>query len=201
MIAYIKGILQHTSPSSVIVETCGIGYRVFIPLSTFSKLPGLKESVLLHTSYVIREQSQTLFGFFVESECLLFEQLLNVSGVGPKLALSLIGHLTPQQLGQAFASHDLAQLCKVPGVGKKTAERLVIEMRDKMESYLSIDPSQHAVHLPGDLQSRYAHDAVSALVNLGYNQISAQKAIRRTLSDIPDVIDLSALITHALKHV
>lgn len=201
MIAYIKGLLQHISPSSVIVETGGIGYRIFIPLCTFSKLPSLGEAIFLHTSYIIREQSQALYGFLSENECQLFEQLMNVSGVGPKLAMSLIGHLTPQQLSQAFAGHDLALLCKVPGVGKKTAERLVIEMRDKIESLVPADPSRHAIHTPGDHRSRHANDAISALINLGYNQAAAQKAIRKSLTDIPDAIDLSELITYALKHV
>ena len=201
MIAYIKGVLQHLSPVSIVVETGGIGYRLFIPLCVFSKLPPKGENVFLHTSYVIREQSQTLYGFLNESECMLFERLMGVSGVGPKLALSLIGHLPPQELSRAVAEHDLTTLCKVPGVGKKTAERLVIEMRDKLEEFVQIDPSRLTIHALADHRSQQMSDAVSALINLGYNQSIAQKAIRKVMTEIPEAIDLSNMITLALKHV
>jgi holliday junction DNA helicase RuvA len=201
MIAYIKGLLQHFSPISVVIETGGIGYRVFIPISVFSKLPNPGEMIMLHTSYVIREQSQTLYGFLNEQDCLLFDQLLNVSGVGPKLALSLIGHLSIQELSRAVGEHDLVTLCKVPGVGKKTAERLVIEMRDKMEALTPIDPSRLAIPLHSDFRSQQVSDVINALINLGYNQAIAQKAIRKTLTEVPETIDLSVLITHALKNI
>lgn len=201
MIAYIKGLLQCITPISVIVESSGIGYRIFIPLSVFSRLPAQGNSIFLYTSHVIREQSQTLYGFLNESECVFFEQLLNVSGVGPKLALSLIGHLSIHELGQAIADHNVNILCKVPGIGKKTAERLMVEMKDKIDSLISLNPSHLAVHTQADHRSQHMNDAISALISLGYNQATAQKAIKKTLTEIPESIDLSSLITSALKHV
>src|SRR5437868_894036 len=128
MYAFIKGLLVQSSPMSVIVETNGIGYRVFIPANVFGKLPQINHQVILHLSYVVRELSQTLYGFHSESERDLFEELMGVTGIGPKMALNVIGHLSLQDLQRAVSSHDIVSLSKVPGIGKKTAERLIIEM-------------------------------------------------------------------------
>lgn len=199
MFAFIKGELVSSSLVTVIVETNGIGYKIWIPTSTFSRLPQLGSAVFLHVSYVVRELSHTLYGFLHASERDLFEVLLNVTGIGPKLALSLIGHLSLQELSQAISSHNLAAICKVPGVGKKTAERLIIELRDKLPT-ASLGPTEHAISVP-DTKSQKISDAMNALINLGYNQMTAQKAIQKTLQEIPGELDLGLLITCSLKHV
>lgn len=201
MYAYIKGQLQHADAQYAVLETNGVGYKVFIPGNLFSKLPHMGETIILYTSFVVRELSQTLYGFLTVNERDLFEVLLNITGIGPKTALSIIGHLSLQDLQGAILSGDIYTISKVPGIGKKTAERLIVEMRDKAASLLTPDPSNLAVHSICDPQSRQVRDALSALTNLGYNQTVAQKAIKKTLSDLPDGIDLATLITTALKHV
>lgn len=201
MIAYIRGLLVQSTPLYVVIETGGMGYKIFTPASLYSKLPQLQEMVILHTSFVIRELSQTLYGFLSLQERDLFEALMGVTGIGPKSALSIIGHLPAQDLHHAISNHDIARISKVPGIGKKTAERLIIEMRDKISSIVSIDPSEYALHTTSDPQAQKISDAMSALIHLGYNQITAQKAIKKTLKEIPESVDLSELITYALKNL
>lgn len=199
MFAFIKGELVSSSPVTVIVETNGIGYKIWIPTSTFSQLPQLGNAVFFHVSYVVRELSHTLYGFLQASERDLFEVLLTVTGIGPKLALSVIGHLSPQELCQAIGNHNIAVICKVPGIGKKTAERLIIELRDKLPAAFS-GPSEHAIPVP-DPKSQKITDAMNALINLGYNQMTAQKAIQKTLQESAEELDLALLITSSLKYV
>lgn len=201
MIAYIKGTLVQSTPLFVVIEAAGIGYKIFIPTSLLSRLPQLHEQTILHTSFIIRELSHTLYGFLVTQDRDLFEALMSVTGIGPKLALSIIGHLTGHELYLAITNHDIPTISKVPGIGKKTAERLIIEMRDKISNIVTMDPSEFAVHSQSDLQAQKISDAMGALINLGYNQMTAQKAIKKTLKDLPDPIDLSELITAALKNL
>ena len=201
MYAYIKGQLQHADAQYAVLESYGIGYKVFIPANLFSKLPHMGETIILYTSFVVRELAHTLYGFLTINERDLFEELLNVTGIGPKTALSLIGHLSLPDLQKAILSGDLYTISKVPGIGKKTAERLIMEMRDKAPALLTPDPSNLSIHSICDPQSRQITDAISALTNLGYNASIAQKAIKKTLSDLPEGIDLATLITTALKHV
>lgn len=201
MIAYIKGNLSFANPLFVVIETGGIGYKIFIPASLFSKLPQLQEEIVLHTSFVIREMSQTLYGFLTEQERDLFEALMNVTGIGPKLALSIIGHLPGAELHHAISNHDIPTISKVPGIGKKMAERLIIEMRDKISTIINLNPSDFAVHATFDPRAQRVNDAMSALINLGYTQVTAQKAIKKTLKDLPETADLSELITSALQNL
>lgn len=201
MIAYIKGLLVQSTPQFVIMETGGLGYKIFIPASLFSKLPQLQEETLLHTSFVIRELSQTLYGFLTVQERDLFEALMSVTGIGPKLALSIIGHLPGYELHQAITNNNINTLIKVPGIGKKMAERLIIELRDKISALVTIDPSEFALHAQSDPHMQKISDAMGALIHLGYNQITAQKAIKKTLKEMPESIELSALITGALKNL
>ncbi len=119
MFAFIKGELVYASPLNVIVETNGIGYKIFVPASVFSKLPQLGNAVFLHVSYVVRELSHTLYGFLSVQERDLFEMLMGVTGIGPKLALSLIGHMILHDLKKAITNGEIVVICKVPGIGKK----------------------------------------------------------------------------------
>ncbi len=132
MIAYIRGKLQQLTAFSVTIETQGIGYEVYIPASLFSKLPQIGSDILLHTVFIIRENSQTLYGFADIREKELFESLNSVRGVGPKLALSIIGHMPQGELSEALQQEDVRAISKIPGIGKKTAERLIVELRDKL---------------------------------------------------------------------
>lgn len=200
MFAYIKGLLAFSSSSSVVIEASGVGYKIFIPANALSSLPQIDHPCLLHTSFVVREQAQTLYGFINQHERDFFEALMGVTGVGPKVALALIGHMPLYELQQAIIQEDILTLCKVPGIGKKGAERLIIEMRDKISLH-SLPVSAIANHSSFDPRSKTVHDAMSALVNLGYNQVVAQNAIKKSLKDTPEMIDVSALIACALRHV
>lgn len=133
MFAYIKGTLVQSTATSVVIETHGIGYKLFIPVSAFSQLPQIGSPLTLQTSFIVRELAQTLYGFFTLHERDFFEALLGVTGIGPKIALALIGHMSTHELQRAISNEDTAALCRVPGIGKKGAERLIIEMRDKVE--------------------------------------------------------------------
>lgn len=200
MFAYLKGTLVTTHPTYVVVDVQGIGYFLFIPCRLIGELPALGQLVHFYTSFVVRESSQVLYGFLNNQERDIFEVLLNITGIGPKLALSLIGHLTLSELQTAIANQDLPTLCRVPGVGKKTAERLVVELKDKLTTLFSMQMAQLAIS--GNVfKSQHVQDAILALINLGYNQSTAQKAIKQSLKDLPDAADLALLITTALKNI
>lgn len=197
MFAYIKGVLVQAMPICVVVEANGIGYKLFIPTNVFSQLPQIYQSILLHTSFVVRESAQLLYGFLTMEERDFFEALLGVTGIGPKIALALIGHMSLRGLHEAISNEDIKMLCRVPGIGKKGAERLIIEMRDKIGSISypsSVNPSQ-------DPHTQTVNDALSALINLGYNQNMAQKAIKKSLNEASHDVDVGTLISSALKHL
>lgn len=200
MFAYLKGILVHTTPLNVTLDVNGIGYQIFTPLSSLEKLPPLGETIQFHTSFVVREFAHTLYGFLTMEERDVFEDLLNVTGIGPKLAINLIGHLSLRALQTAVFNQDIMTLCKIPGVGKKTAERLIVELKDKL-SQLPQSSLDHSYVIKLDPKKQQIQDAVLALINLGYNQSKAQKAIQNGLKEVPENFDLAALITCSLKHV
>jgi Holliday junction DNA helicase RuvA len=201
MYAFIKGVLAASSPISIVVETGGIGYKIFIPVHFFSQLPQLGEQLLVHTSFVVRELSQTLYGFISVEERDLFEILTTVSGIGPKLALCLIGHLPCYELQKAIKNQEIVLLCKIPGIGKKTAERLCMELRDKLVDLETDSNGPRPTATLGSTQAQKVSDAMSALINLGYNQATAQKAIKTTLKELDEDSDLATLITRALQKV
>jgi holliday junction DNA helicase RuvA len=200
MFDYLKGILASVHPTYVVVDVQGIGYSLFIPCRVIGELPSLGQPVQFHTTFVVREFSQSLYGFLKSQERDVFTVLINVTGIGPKLALSLIGHLTFAELQTAVGCQDLAALCRVPGVGKKTAERLIVELKDKLPTLLPLNPANLAIFL-SDEKTQHVQDAILALINLGYNQNTAQKAIKQSLKDLPETVDLALLITTSLKHV
>lgn len=198
MYAYLKGTLTELTTSYAVLETKQIGFQVALSNYTSSRLPAIGEEVKLFTAFVIRENSQALYGFLTSAEKHLFETLLDVSGIGPKIALSLCGHLPPEELLGAIARNDIPLLTKVPGIGKKTAERLVLDLRDRTAALLTHSPLNYQIALTQDPKTS---DALSALVNLGYSQTAAQNALSKTLKESPEPLSLSALITTALKYV
>lgn len=200
MFAYIKGILATAHPTYVVVDVNGVGYALFIPYRLYGELPPLGQTTQFYTTFVVRESSQTLYGFLCSQERDVFEILMNVSGIGPKLALSLIGHLTYAELESAVANQDLPTLCRVPGVGKKTAERLIVELKDKLPNCPSFPTASMAISI-SDLQSQHIRDAMLALINLGYNQSTAQKAIKQSIQELSEKADLPLLITTALQNI
>ncbi len=197
MFEYIKGTLIEKEPLKVVVETGGIGYRLSIPLSAFPKLPAVKSSVEFYLSHIVREDSETLYGFIGKEERNLFETVIAVSGIGPKTGIAIIGHIDSGAFAQAVATSDIRLLSKIPGIGKKTAERLVIEMRDKFKG----KNKGNFVAAPMIAENILLSDALGALINLGYATLVAQKAIQAVLLDKKDESDLGKLITAALQKI
>ncbi len=198
MFAYLQGTLASVQETHVVIDVHGVGYAAFIPSRMANQLPACGNPIKLYTCYVVRESSHTLYGFLSSEERNLFELLMNLSGIGPKLALNLIGHLTFQELQQAIARREIALLCRVPGVGKKTAERMVVELKDKLGE---ICPPCSESTVSKDLLHAQMRDATLALVNLGYHQAAAQKALQQSLNEITDTSDLPLLITTALRYL
>lgn len=196
MYDFMRGRLAMVNSLSISLEIAGIGYKVGVPVSLHSSLPQVGAELLLYVAFVVREASHALYGFLSLDERNLFELLLDISGVGPKLALSIIGHMSPAELQAAILKNDTKVLCLVPGIGKKTAERLVIELRDKAIS-LPASAAQYACGLPAS--TLLLGDALSALMNLGYNQAEAQRLLKKALDLTPDAADLGTLISAALK--
>lgn len=197
MYAFISGTLNHISPIKIVIDVNGVGYLIHIPPNVYEKLPAIGEKVTIYTSFIVRELAHTLYGFNTPAERDCFETLLDVTGVGPKMALSLIGHLPPPRLQEALHNQDLARICKVPGIGKKTAQRLIIELQDKLTLGALPNPSEWAVKL--EPKNQTIRDAMSALINLGYNQSAAEKVLKRILDNGGEKLELAALITAALK--
>lgn len=191
----IKGKLIDKTPAKAVVETYGIGYRLMIPLSTYTKLPALNSEVFLFLSQIVREDSNTLYAFSSKEERDLFETIITVSGIGPKTGIGIIGHIEMEAFERAIGTGDVRLLSKLPGIGKKTAERLVIEMRDKFKGTKN-DPKTPPLTGTGLLG-----DAMNALINLGYHPLAAQKAAKKALDEQKDEKDLGKLITLALKNV
>jgi len=198
MIAFITGTILDKTPSALIVEVQGIGYQVFIPLNTFYRLPEVKESVSLHTYTHVREDALQLYGFLSLLEKELFLLLLGISGVGPKVALGILSGMELTELVQALRDGNVDRLRAIPGVGPKTAGRLVLELREKV-SALSLAGLQAPV-ATGSESDKIKEDALSALVNLGYNRNEAKRAVDKIAEEETSGSEsVEGLIKKALK--
>lgn len=171
MIAHLRGILLAKHPNQVIVETAGVGYDVTISVPTFSDLPEVGAEVALHIHTHVREDAIALYGFLRPSEKILFEKLITVSGIGPKLAITILSGMAANEMVGAIRGNDVARLTRIPGIGKKTAERMVLELRDKFPEAAPITATAVAP------MSAVEEDVLSALVNLGYQRAAAEKAL------------------------
>ena len=177
MIAHLRGKLISRHPNQAIVETGGVGYEVVISVPTFSDLPPLGSEVALFIHTHVREDQLALYGFLRSEEKQLFEKLITVSGIGPKLAVTILSGMAAADLGTAIRGNDLARLTKIPGIGRKTAERLVLELRDKLPALgQEVTPAAPAF-------SAVQEDVLSALVNLGYQRTAAEKALASAATD------------------
>lgn len=181
MIGYLQGQILRATPERLLVDVQGVGYEVHIPLSTYYEVEkrGANERVALFIHTQVREDEIALFGFWTEREKALFEKLIAVGGIGPRLARVILSGMPPDDLLAALAGGDLGRLSTIPGVGKKTAERMVLELRDKMRGLAAELPATAAA-VPAD------HDVVSALVNLGYKSTLAERAVAEVRRDKPD---------------
>ncbi|HEY1805368.1 MAG TPA: Holliday junction branch migration protein RuvA [Terracidiphilus sp.] len=193
MIAHLRGKLIHKQPGQAIVEAGGVGYDVAISVPAFTALPSVGAEAALHIHTQVSDDQIALFGFLDREEKRLFERLITVSGVGPKLAIKILSGLNPERVIQAIRGQDHAQLTHIPGVGKKLAERLVLELKDKLDDF-AVAPAQPSVGGPA------VDDVLSALTNLGYQRPAAEKAIEQSIAkDKALAADFDGLFRAALK--
>jgi len=178
MIGQLRGIILEKQPPQLLLQVAGVGYEVDAPMSTFYELPEVGKEVHLYTHFVVREDAHHLFGFYTRGERTLFRTLLKVNGVGPKLALTILSGSEPDEFVRCVLNNDTASLTRLPGVGKKTAERLVIEMRDKLSDWTPATLPQETTQAPNGRQ-QILQDAISALISLGYKQQEANRMIAK----------------------
>lgn len=189
MIGRLTGVLLEKNPPQVLVDVNGVGYEVEVPMSTFYNLPQTGERVTLHTQFIVREDAQLLYGFASDRERATFRQLLKVNGIGAKSALGILSGLSVEDLAQAIALQEANLLTRIPGIGKKTAERLLLELKDKLGfEAASTSAGAAQAHSTG-------HDTLNALLALGYNEREALAAVKQ----LPADITVSEGIRQALK--
>lgn len=195
MIAWLSGRLRHKATDYLIIDVAGIGYQVSVPLSTYSGIPEDGEEISLHIHTHVREDSLSLFGFLTEAERDMFLLLLGVSGIGPKLAITILSSFSVQDLSRAIQTSDDSRLCTIPGIGKKSAARMVLELKDKIKLVAPAIPSP----LSGPaLAAHNNEDVISALVNLGYKRPQAEEIVRKISHARPD-FGVEELIRESLQ--
>ena len=197
MITFLKGTLEDALPTKVVVEVNGVGYELLIPLSSFEKLPGLGKPVMLKTQLVVREDSQTLYGFATEDERDMFKMIQNVSGIGPRLALNVLSGMAVDLFKSAIVTGDVKRLSSINGIGKKTAERMVLELKDKVD-HLHGDLPTALGQVPNDLDKSIS-DTVAALEALGSKTAEAQKAAQAAKAMLGNQASVEELVRAALK--
>lgn len=180
MIAQIYGTLIEKLPPEIVIDVQGIGYEVHVSMHTFYRLPEIGEKIKLYSHFVVREDAQLLYGFFDKDERTMFRTLIKVNGVGPKLALTILSSVTPAEFTQFVLDNNSAALVKLPGVGKKTADRLLVEMRDKLkDSPVTLGRNNQESFILTSHETLPEQEAVSALIALGYKPQEASRAIAR----------------------
>src|SRR2546425_7185434 len=197
MIAHLQGVLATKTVERVVVDVHGVGYQVVVPLSTYYALPDLQERVLLLTTMYVREDTMRLYGFATPEEQEMFELLISVSSVGPRLALNMLSSLTATDLRQVIAQAETRRLQAIPGVGRKTAERVVLELQDKMAALALTASGQPSLMVTADEQ--VMRDVISALLNLGYRQQEAERSVRAARAKHDGSCTLEALLKDALQ--
>lgn len=209
MIGRLSGTLVEKFPPEILIECAGVGYEVTMPMTSIYALPELNEHAIIYTHFVVREDAQLLYGFVNTTERKLFRLLIKVNGVGPKLALAVLSAMSADQFVSCVAHDDVSGIVKIPGVGKKTAERLLIEMRDRLKDWqiTSLTPATDAMPTQLGVEQTFVNgfndafrnnkgDAINALISLGYKQVQADKAVKLVYSDGMSSEDI---IRHALK--
>ena len=196
MYSHLKGILYRKSPTEIVVDVNGVGYTVSIPLSTYEKLGEAGSTVTILTYMHVREDILQLYGFAAEAEREIFRLLISVSGIGPKIAQGILSGIQPNELQNLIAQGNVSALTAIPGVGKKTAERLIVELRDKI---VKLDPGSVLTDPPDSAQN-IRTEALMALISLGYNRASAEQSIRTALQELNGKdASIQELLKQALK--
>jgi Holliday junction DNA helicase RuvA len=181
VIAYLRGRLFDKQPNRIVIDVGGVGYDLAVPLSTFYGLGETGTEIALRVHTHVREDALSLFGFATRLEQDLFERLIGISGIGPKVALAVLSGIEPRELMRAIELGDLGRLTAIPGVGKKTAERIVLELKDRLPKAQFVEPGSDAVPAPSALKD----DVLSALINLGYHRPLAEKAVESAIKSTP----------------
>ncbi len=199
MISHLSGTLQKAWPTQVIMEVQGVGYEVMIPLSCFDRLPRAPAPLKLLTHLVVREDSHQLYGFLTNEERDLFRMLIDkVSGIGPKTALDVLSGISVAEFKAAVVNQDVARLSKIRGIGKKTAERMVLELKDKLGIAGAWEAASQKASTPED---QHLNDAVLALISLGYKQADSLKAVRAAQQIASKPVSLETLVRDALRQI
>jgi Holliday junction DNA helicase RuvA len=198
MIALLSGKIAYKGISHIVVDTQGVGYRVFIPLTTFYELPEAGQTVTLHIHTSVKEDAINLFGFYTLQERELFQLMISVSGIGPKVAMNILSGISSSELLEAISGGNLAKLITIPGIGRKMAERLILELREKAIKKMAVDqiPVTDARQKRSDMMRE---DVLSALVNLGYKANAARDALDKVARDAEGELAMDQLLKKALK--
>jgi Holliday junction DNA helicase RuvA len=198
LIGQIRGIIVAKNPPEILVEVAGITYEIQVPMSTLYKLPELGQQLLLHTHFVVREDAQLLYGFYESKDKTMFRSLIKVNGVGPKMALAILSGMEPDEFVRIVRSNDVTAMINMPGIGKKTAERLIIEMRDRLKDWSAVESVESGSN-PKETPNSITRDAETGMVSLGYKPQQAARAIAMVMKENNDITDSEELIRHALK--
>jgi Holliday junction DNA helicase RuvA len=196
VIGRIRGVLVDKKPPEIQIDVAGICYEVQVPMSTLYQLPELGKEITLHTHFVVREDAQLLYGFFEEKDKSMFRSLIKINGVGPKMALGILSSMEANEFVRAVRSNDINAMVKMPGIGKKTAERLLIEMRDRLKDW---DSEEGGTQVPVSAGASITSDAETALISLGYKPQQAAHVIAAVLKTNPEIQGSEELIRHSLK--
>lgn len=199
MIGQIRGLILEKQPPQLLLDVHGVGYEIDAPMSTFYRLPDIGQEVVLHTHFVVREDAHHLYGFYDREERTLFRILLKVNGVGPRLALTILSSMTPDEFVRSVIHQDTEGLVRLPGVGKKTAERLIVEMRDKLSDWQkNISPDSKKTIAKNDGRQQVIQDTIAALIALGFKREEAN----RTVTKLEDgTLTSEEMIRRSLKEI
>jgi Holliday junction DNA helicase RuvA len=198
MIALISGKIVYKGISNVIVDVQGVGYRVFIPLTTFYELPGAGEAITLHVHTNVKQDAINLFGFYTDEERDLFQLMISVSGIGPKIAMNILSGISARDLMLAISGGNVAKLVNIPGVGKKMAERLILELKEKVVKKMMAGKAPEG-GIQSSADDMIAEDVLSALVNLGYKSNVARDALDKALRSSEEELGMDKLLKKTLK--
>ncbi|RHT55877.1 Holliday junction branch migration protein RuvA [Clostridium sp. AM29-11AC] len=204
VISYIRGILAEKMDGAAVVEAGGIGYRIFMPLSALELLPAVGQEAVVYTYFQVREDAMSLYGFLNRQDREMFRQLIGVNGIGPKAALGLLGALRPDDLRLAILTGDVKAISRAPGIGAKTAQRIILDLKDKVsaeEMFPSVTASDGGAKAPEavSLTAEAAREAVDALVALGYSNLEASKAVKQV--EVTEEMDAEAVLKASLKYL
>ena len=198
MIGQIRGLLVEKSSPAILIEVGGLTYEVLVPMSTAYQLPEVGNELRLHTHFVVREDAQLLYGFYHQTDKALFRALIKVNGVGPKVALAILSGMEAEEFVRTVRDNDLSALVKMPGIGKKTAERLLVEMRDRLSDWNGSEAVSSTGATPHSA-SCFSKEAETALQSLGFKPQQASRAVTSVLESEQEIADSETLIRLALK--